>query len=86
MSFLRALIGEELRERIGFGAFDLRWLGLRALVAEENVAVVGADCSGEVLREHLGASEAELLIFDDVAVGGGESREVVGLGSHGGRS
>ena len=75
--------GEELWEQIGFGAFDLRWPSLRVLVAEENMAVVGADCSGEVLHEHLGASEAELLVFDDIAIGGGESREVIGLGSHG---
>ena len=47
------------------------------------MAVIGADCSGEVLHEHLRALEAELLVFDDIAIGGGESRDVIGLESHG---
>ena len=47
------------------------------------MAVIEADCSSEVLREHLEASEAELLVFNDVYVGSEESREVIRLRSHG---
>ena len=47
------------------------------------MAVIGTDCPSKVLREHLEASEAELLVFDNVDVGSEESREVFRLGSHG---
>ncbi len=70
--------GEELGEWIGVGAFDARWPGLGALVAEENVAVVGTDCSGEILREHLRPLESILGVVGVVVF----CREVIGFGGH----